>query len=206
MRVFHLKDNLSSCQHTSMSFRWWGRRESLAPMWARLRKKIELKDPNQSIKYIWDVFKEQPTDEMFQVFTTSNVEGIRRTKTSHNAQQVLSWGYDTQGHTEQSVERLCELAKKSVSHVEQMRTPSIDDHNLQINDSLVVGELVLICTQIVLKCFYLVRRGRPHILSTVNTIARAVTKWKRACDHRMARLISYIHFLKDDRQFCYAGD
>ncbi len=36
------------------------------------------------------------------------------------------------------------------------------------------------------------RIGRPHILWSVNKLARSVTKWTQACDRRLARLISYI--------------
>ena len=56
-----------------------------------------------------------------------------------------------------------------------------------------VGELSTICSQIVLKCLYLVRIGRPDISWTANKFARAVTEWTKACAKRLARLISYIH-------------
>ena len=38
---------------------------------------------------------------------------------------------------------------------------------------------------------------------SVNKLARAVTKW--ACDRRLARLISYIHYTSDHRQYCHVG-
>ena len=38
---------------------------------------------------------------------------------------------------------------------------------------------------------HLTRIGRPDILWSVNKLARAVTKWTKACDKRLARLISY---------------
>ena len=34
---------------------------------------------------------------------------------------------------------------------------------------------------------------RPDILWSVNKLARSITKWTKACDKRMNRLISYIH-------------
>ena len=63
-----------------------------------------------------------------------------------------------------------------------------------------------VCSQIVFKCLYLARIGRPDILWSVNKLARAVTKWTRACDRRIARLISYTHHTNDYRQFCHAGN
>ena len=42
-----------------------------------------------------------------------------------------------------------------------------------------------VCSQIVVKCLYLARIGRPDILWSVNNFAGAVTKWTRACDKRL---------------------
>ena len=54
------------------------------------------------------------------------------------------------------------------------------------------GDLSNVCSQIVLKCLYLARIGRPDILCSVNKHARSITKWTKACDKRLCRLISYI--------------
>ena len=62
------------------------------------------------------------------------------------------------------------------------------------------------CSQIVLKCLYLARIGGPDILWSVTKFARAVTKWTKACDKRLARLISYIHHTSEFIQFCYVGN
>ena len=69
-----------------------------------------------------------------------------------------------------------------------------------------VGELSQVCSQIVLKCLDLTRIGRPHILWSVNTLARSITKWTKACDKRLCRLISYIHHTSEYRQYCFMGN
>ena len=56
------------------------------------------------------------------------------------------------------------------------------------------------------KILYLARTGRPDILSSVNKLARAITKWTGACDRRSARLISYIHHTSDYRQYSHVGN
>ena len=53
---------------------------------------------------------------------------------------------------------------------------------------------------------YLARIGRLDILWSVNKRARAVTKWTKACDKRLARLISYIHHTCDYRQYGYVAN
>ena len=63
-----------------------------------------------------------------------------------------------------------------------------------------------VCSQIVLKCLYLARIGRPDILWSVNKLARSITKWTKACDKRLNRLISYIHHTCEYKQYCYVGN
>ena len=61
------------------------------------------------------------------------------------------------------------------------------------------------CSQFVLKCQYLARKGRPDILWSVNKRAPAVTTWTRPCDKRLARLI-YIQNMSNHRQYCHVGN
>ena len=44
------------------------------------------------------------------------------------------------------------------------------------------------------------------IMWTVNYLARNVTKWTKACDRRMERLIAYIHHTKHWTHHNYVGD
>ena len=53
-----------------------------------------------------------------------------------------------------------------------------------------VGELSQVCSLVVLQCLYLARIGRPDILWSVNKLAQSITKWTKACDKRLNRLIS----------------
>ena len=78
--------------------------------------------------------------------------------------------------------------------------------NFKKKENESVGELSTVCSQIVLKCLYLARAGRLGILWSVKKLARAFTKWTRACDKRFARLISYIHHTSQYRQYCYVGN
>ena len=66
-----------------------------------------------------------------------------------------------------------------------------------------VGELSNACSQIVLKCFFLARIGRPDILWSVNKLARSITKWTKACDKRLNRFISKIHDTCEYKQYCH---
>ena len=92
--------------------------------------------------------------------------------------------------------RLCNLQKAS--------TPCIDDHHCNEKELKPVGALSKVCSQIVLKCWYLARIG-PDILWSVNKLARSITKWTKTCAKRLSRLISYIHRTCVYTQYCHVG-
>ena len=69
-----------------------------------------------------------------------------------------------------------------------------------------VGEMSHLCSQIVLKCLYLARIGRPDIPLSVNKLARSITKWTKACDKRLNRLIPKIHHTCEYKQYCHVGN
>ena len=85
------------------------------------------------------------------------------------------------------------VANRTTQQLYKVSTPCIDDHHFKEKELKSVGELSKVCSQIVLKCLYLARVGRADILWSVNKLARSITKWTRACDKRLSRLISYIH-------------
>ena len=98
-----------------------------------------------------------------------------------------------EGHVKKCVERYCELVNKTTQQLSKVSTPCIDDHHFKEEEVKSVGELSTENSQIVLKCLYLARIGRPEIPWSVNKLARSITKWIKACDKRLSRLISYIH-------------
>ena len=120
--------------------------------------------------------------------------------------RISSWSYDMEGHAKKCVERYCELANKTTQQLHKVSTPCIDDHHFKEEEMKSVGELSQVCSQIVLKCLYLARIGRPDILWSVNKHARSITKWTKACDKRLNRLISYIHHTCEYKQYCHVGN
>ena len=120
--------------------------------------------------------------------------------------RVSSWSYDMEGHVKKCVERYCELTNKTTQQPYKVSTPCVDDHHFKEEELKYVGELSQVCSQIVLKCLYLARIGRPDILWSVNKLARSITKWTKACDKRLNRLISYIHHTCEYKQYCHVGN
>ena len=104
------------------------------------------------------------------------------------------------------MERFCELANKTTQQLCKVSTPYIDDHHFKEEEIKSVGELSQVCSQIVLKCLYLARIGRPDILWSAIKLARSITKWTTAYDKRLHGLISYIHHPCENKQHCHVGN
>ena len=79
--------------------------------------------------------------------------------------------------------------------------PSFQRRKIEICRRIVTSML-----WIVLKCLFLARIGRPDIPWSVNKLARSITKWTKACDKRLCRLISYIHHTCELKQYCHVGN
>ena len=86
--------------------------------------------------------------------------------------------------TQRRVERYCELSNKKTKQLCKVSTPCLDDYHFKKEELESGGELPKVCSQIVLKCLYLARIGRPDILWSVNKLARSVTRRTGACDKR----------------------
>ena len=102
-------------------------------------------------------------------------------------------------HAKKCVERFCEQLRK-------VATPCMDDHQIEEEENGSIGELLTVGPQIVMTFLYLARFGRPDNLWSVNKLAPSITKWTKACDKRLNRLISYIHHTCEYRQYCHVGN
>ena len=98
------------------------------------------------------------------------------------------------------------VGEQTTQQLHKVSTLCIDDHHFKEEELKSVAELSKVCSQIVVKCLYLARIGRPDNLWSVNKLARPITKWTKACDIRLSRLIHYIHHTCDYRQFCHVGN
>ena len=130
--------------------------------------------------------------DMFESRISAGAEEKLPTRASGkpDAETISSWSYDMESHAKKCVERYCELANKTTQQLYKVSTPCIHDHHFKEEETKSVGEWSHVCSKIVLKCLYLARIGRLDILRSVNKLARSITKWTKACDRRLNRLIS----------------
>ena len=177
-----------------------GKKQNLDPMWKVLNKEGDLGEPTLFLDHVYlgctqrqcEISKN--TVDNYRTMFESRVSAGRSEKLSYPQNlRISTWSYDMAGHAKKCVERYCELANKTTQQLYKVSTQCIDDHHFKEEELKSVGESSKVCSQIVLKCLYLARIGRPDILWSVNKLARSITKWTKACDKRSCRLISYIH-------------
>ena len=81
--------------------------------------------------------------------------------------KTVAWSYDMEGHAQKCVEKILRTGKqKDGATVRSLK--SLDDHRFKKEELGSIGKLTKVCSQIVLKCMYLARVGRPDILWSVS--------------------------------------
>ena len=190
-----------------------GKRQNLDPMWKVLNKEVDLGEPTSFLDHEnlgctqrqCEISKN--TVDNYRTMFESRISAVGSEKLPFPQHiRISSWSYDMAGHAMKCVERYCELANKTTQQLYKVSTPCIDDHHFKEAEMKSVGELSQVCSQIVLNCLYLARIGRPDILWSVNKLARSITKWTKACDKRLNRMISYIHHTGEYKQNCHVGN
>ena len=179
------------------------------------QQKVDLGEPTSFLDHVYLGCTERECETSKDI--VENDRDMFESRISAGAKEKLPWSgrldsnistssNDLEGHAKKCVEGYCELANKTTQELDKVATPCLDDHQFKEEELGSVGEFSKICSKIVVKCLYLARIGRPDILWSVNTRARAVTKWTRACDKRLARLISYIHHTCEFKRYCHVGN
>ena len=182
-------------------------------MWKVLNQEVDLGEPTSFLDHVYlgcaqrhrEISKDIVDNYRTMFESRISAGGLEKLPFPQNL-RISSWSYDMAGHAKKCVERYCELANKTTQQLYKVSTPCIDDHHFKEEETKPVGELSHVCSQIVLKCLYLARIGRPDILWSVNKLARSITKWTKACDKRLNRLISYIHHTSEYKQYCHVGN
>ena len=116
----------------------------------------------------------------------------------HGGDKVNVVRYEMTGFMDQCVERYLELAEKGQETLKHAFTPGLDDHTFSEEDWTLEGILAPIAARVIMNILYAARMFRYDMLHTVNALARQITKWCRACDKKLHRLVVYIHHTRLD--------
>ena len=191
-----------------------GKKQNINPMWKVLNKEVDSREPTFFLGQVYlgctqrqcEMSKDVVDNYRAMFESRISAGGVEKLPFPQNL-SISSWSCDMEGHAKKCVERYCELANRTTQQLYKVSAPCIDDHHFKEEELKSVGELSQICSQIVLKCFFfLARPGRPDNLWSVNKLARSITKWTKACDKRLSRLISYIHHTCEYKKYCHVGN
>jgi len=121
---------------------------------------------------------------------------------------AIRWEMD--GFFSQCIETYEKLAKQNgytPSRGKRIVThPSIDDHQIPPEDFEEAGKLAKDAAKIVMKLLYGCRFVRFDYLWPCGDLARRITKWTKACDRRMDRLMEHLRATKDHALEGFMGD
>ena len=148
-----------------------GKKHNIDPMWKVLNKEFDLGEPASFLYHVYlgctqrqcEVSKDIVDNDRTMFEPRISAGGLEKLPFPQNI-RISSWSYDMVGYAKKCVERYCELANKTTQQLCKVSTPCIDDHHFKKEETKYVGELSNTCSQIVLKCLYLARIGRPDIL------------------------------------------
>ena len=155
----HRKQGLFQLVHVD-DIQMTGRKHNMAPMWKKLMKHVDLDEPTSFLDHVFLGCTQRECERRIY-FSRSNLEMTFVVKIYR---KKVAWSYDMEGHAQKCVERSCELANKKTEQLYKVSTLCLDDHHFKKEELESVGELSQVCSQIVLKCMYLARIGRPEIL------------------------------------------
>ena len=190
-----------------------GKTQNLDPMWKLLNKEVDLGEPTSFLDHVYlgciqrqCQISKDIVDNYRTMFESRISAGEQRNYHSLKI-FVFLHGLMTWLVMQRSVwNDIVSCQTRRLSNSTKYLLHAIDDHHFKEEETKSVGELSQICSQIVLKCLYLARIGRPDILWSVNKLARSITKWTKACDKRLNRLITKIHHTCEYTQNCHLGN
>ena len=134
-------------------------------MWKVRNKEVDMGEPTSFFDHVYlgctqrqcEISKDIVDNHRTMFESRISTGATKKLPCSQNL-SISSWSYDMEGHAKKCVERYCELANRTTQQLYKVSTPCMNS----------AGEFSKICSQIVLKCLYLARIGRPDILWSVS--------------------------------------
>ena len=155
-----------------------GKKQNLDPMWKLLNKEVDLGEPTSFLDHVYlgctqrqCQISKDIVDNYRTMFESRIPAGELK---NHHARKIFVFlhGLMTWLVMQRSVwsENVSWQTRRLNNSTKYLLHASMTTTYLKF-----VGELSQVCSQIVLKCLYLARIGRPDILWSVNKIARSIT-------------------------------
>ena len=144
------------------------KKQNISPTWEKFMKYVDLGEPTSFLDHVClgctrreCQISNEIVDNYGSMFesriSAGAMENLPETKDTgkSDAETISWWSCDMEGHAKKCVERYCELANKATEQFYKVATPCMDDHQFKEEEIGSVGELSIVCSQIVLTCLYL---------------------------------------------------
>ena len=189
-----------------------GKKQNIDPMWKVLNEEVDSGEPTSFLDHVYLVCtrrqREISKDNVDNYKTCLNHEFPRGELRNYHALKIFVflhgptiWKVMPRNVWNDIVSWQTRRLNNSTSIYSMHWWPSFQRRRIEICRRTVTS-IISNC----LKCLYLARIGRPDILWSVNKFARSITKWTKACDKRLSRLISYIHHTCEYKQYFYVSN
>ena len=207
-------------------FKMAGRHSELAKAWKANRGpgKLELDEPtdfgphlgcDQHRSTITQKEAKERLENTYPLVSRTDAEGEHlgdspdASEKAEDSKTVKLIRCDMEGSFRQRNGKRKELAEKngmSNFQYKKVAFPSIDDHQLSPEEFETEGLLSKDAATIVMKCLYGARFVRFDLLWPIRNLARKASKWTKACDRRLYRLMCYLNSTLDHSLEAFIGD
>ncbi len=179
-------------------------------VWEQIRAKVKLEDPTKLKQYLGCGHEVQEgclAPDTRLPGGSLPIPGYKdkAEKQKHDKRSIRSIEYNMVSFVDQCVEAYLKLTGTPVTKLVKAATPFVDETNAYCKD-LPEGTLANIALKVLMKILYVARMARPDLLRATCSLARRITKWTTECDHRLHRLVSYMHHTRTWMQYAYVGD
>jgi len=174
-------------------FRMSGPKDNLAKVWQRLRSgtnALTLDDPKPP---------ERELGCYHRIF-----------KTTVNGEPVRAIEYDIRDFMRSCVEKYLEVTNSKEKDLRRAETPFLvmpggGDTPLEPESTEDYGQLSDVACSILMKLLYGARMARWDLLRAIGILSSRVTKWSKACDKALHRLMCYVNTTVEHTLTGYVG-
>ena len=196
-------------------FKMAGTKKGVAQAWKAIRgpDKLVLDEPQPFGAYLGceqevSTMKRSEAYERVQnIFPLVN-GGYHAPEPSEPNQEVKKIRWHMKSFHSQCLERYQELRSKNgaSTKLKEYAFPSIDDHQIPAEEFEEPGILNKDAAKVVMKCLYGARFVRFDLLWPIGDLARRISKWTKACDRRLDRLMGHLQTTLDHGLEGFVGD
>ena len=192
---------------------WLERNKILIRCGKLLNKEVDLGEPTSFLDHVYlgctqrqcEISKDTVDNYRTMFESRISAGGSEKLPFPQNL-RISSWSYDMEGHAKKCVERYCELANKTTQQLYKVSAPCIDDHHFKEEEMKSVGEVSKIMLSNCSEMLIFGSNWTTRYSMVRAQLARSITKWTKACVKRLNRLISYIHYTCEYKQYCHVGN